>query len=116
MLGEKIRKLRELKRVSLRDVQKDTGICYGTLHKIEKGERQPKSNALLLLSNYFGVPISYFINDENNILDTKPQQTEQQKNCIDMIMQLDESLLSKAEIYLSGLSARDEVFKLKKPN
>ena len=93
-----------------------TGYRQTLVSKWENNEREPDIATLKKLANYFNVSIDYLVENETNStqIQLQPQYTEQQKNCIDMILQLDESLLDKAEIYLSGLSAREDVFKIKK--
>ncbi len=50
-----LRELRELRRLSLLTVQRDTGIHRGTLSKIERGLEVPKPEQLVILSQRYGV-------------------------------------------------------------
>lgn len=42
-------------------VSKDTGISTATLSNWKNGRYRPKIDKLKILSDYFGVPIEYFI-------------------------------------------------------
>lgn len=42
-------------------VSKDTGIGQNTLSNWKTGRSNPKMDKLIILSDYFGVPITYFI-------------------------------------------------------
>lgn len=42
-------------------VSKDTGISSATLSDWKIGKSMPKTDKLMLLANYFNVPINYFI-------------------------------------------------------
>ena len=43
-------------------VSKDTGIAQSTFSDWKNGVSQPKVDKLMVLANYFGVPIEYFLN------------------------------------------------------
>lgn len=42
-------------------VSKDTGIATATLSEWKAGTYQPKIDKLMLIANYFGVPITEFL-------------------------------------------------------
>lgn len=44
-------------------VSKDTGIAQSTLADWKAGKSQPKVDKLQKLADYFGVPLSYFLED-----------------------------------------------------
>ncbi len=44
-------------------VSKDTGVATATLTEWKKGTYTPKTDKLLKLAEYFGVPIEYFLKD-----------------------------------------------------
>ncbi len=60
---EKYVQLREKKGVTDYRVSTDTGISTATLTSWKKGDYTPKLDKLLILANYFGVPVTYFIGD-----------------------------------------------------
>lgn len=44
-------------------VAKDTGIATATLYDWRDGRSQPKTDKLHILADYFGVPITYFLEE-----------------------------------------------------
>ena len=54
--GLTIRELRQLRRMSLRDAERETGYNRGVLSEIERGNRVPTPAHLLALSDLYGVP------------------------------------------------------------
>ena len=44
-------------------VSKDTGIGQNTLSGWKTGRSKPKIDKLMTLANYFGVPVTYFLED-----------------------------------------------------
>lgn len=57
----RIKALREEKGISMRKVASDIGIPYTTFVNYEKGVREPNSDMLIILANYFSVSIDYLI-------------------------------------------------------
>ncbi|NXZ96431.1 helix-turn-helix transcriptional regulator [Lactobacillus salivarius] len=55
----KIRELRKERKLTLKQVSKDTNIPISTLSSYEKGDRQPKIDKISTLANYFGVSTYY---------------------------------------------------------
>lgn len=45
-------------------VSKDTGIAQSTLSEWKSGKSRPKADKLLILANYFSVPVEEFIKKE----------------------------------------------------
>ena len=60
-LGKRIKELRESKNMSMRDVSKALGIPYTTYVNYEKGFREPNSEFLIAIANYYGVSVDYII-------------------------------------------------------
>lgn len=62
-----LRKIREEKRLSQIAVQMKTGIDQGHLSKIERGERLPSTENLLLLADLYNTSIDFLMDrtDEN---------------------------------------------------
>lgn len=44
-------------------VSKDTGIGENTLSQWKTGRSNPKIDKLMILADYFGVPVTYFLED-----------------------------------------------------
>lgn len=51
------------RQVTSYQVSKDTGISTATLSDWKTGRSTPKTDKLLILSDYFKVPLSYFVDD-----------------------------------------------------
>lgn len=45
-------------------VSKDTGISTATLSDWKRGRSNPKTDKLLILADYFKVPLSYFVDKD----------------------------------------------------
>lgn len=58
---EKFKKLCADKGIKPYRVSKDTGIAQATLSDWKRNKTTPKVNKLKILADYFGVPISYFL-------------------------------------------------------
>ena len=56
-----IKKLREEKGKSMRQVASDIGIPYTTYVNYEKGVREPNSEMLVMLANYFSSSVDYLL-------------------------------------------------------
>lgn len=55
------KELIDRKGISSYRVSKDTGIPYSCLSDWKKGRSKPKIDKLILLSDYFKVPLDYFV-------------------------------------------------------
>ena len=58
---EKYLKLRDKKGVTDYRVSIETGITKSTFTDWKNGRSKPKFEKLLILANYFGVPVTYFV-------------------------------------------------------
>lgn len=55
-------KLRDSKDVRDADVSKATGIPQATLSEWKRGDYTPKVDKIMLIAQYFGVPLETFLN------------------------------------------------------
>ncbi|MEY9975687.1 MrcB family domain-containing protein [Lysinibacillus sp. RC79] len=62
IFGEKLKKLRESRKVNLRDLAGVIKVDHTVLNKIENGAQSPDMETLEKVVDYFGVPADYFIN------------------------------------------------------
>lgn len=62
---EKYVELRSKKNLTDYKVARDTGITKSTFTDWKTGRSTPKLDKLIILANYFGVPITYFIEQHN---------------------------------------------------
>ena len=62
----RIKVLRETKRISMRQAASEIGIPYTTYVNYEKGVREPNSDMLITLANYFNVSVDYLVGRTDN--------------------------------------------------
>ena len=75
-LGRKLKKAREMAKMSLRKVAEKTRISYSYLSNIENGRRKnPSMEVLRTLAKLYNVDITYFIDDSSGY----NPQTEEEK-------------------------------------
>ena len=60
-LYKKYEELLKIKKITSYQVSKDTGIAQSTLSDWKTGISTPKVDKLLILANYFNVPLTYFL-------------------------------------------------------
>jgi len=60
----RLKELREAKKLNMREVAKKLNIPYTTYVNYEKGLREPNSEMLILLANFYGVTLDYLIGRE----------------------------------------------------
>lgn len=61
---ERFAKLLEERNLTAYRVSKDTGIATATLTEWKNGTYSPKVDKLMLLADYFEVPLEYFLKEE----------------------------------------------------
>lgn len=67
MNGNKLRSLREKKKVYQKDLANYLHISPSTIGMYEQGRREPDNITLKLIANYFDVSIDYLLDNEDNI-------------------------------------------------
>ena len=60
-MGNRIRELRKAKNMTLKDLGKILGVAESTVSQYETGKRQPDNETLLMLGEFFGVPVGYLL-------------------------------------------------------
>ena len=65
-LGDKLRKLRQEKHLSLDDLATKTNSSKSYLWELEKGTKKPSAEKLAELAKYFAVSLDYLMNEEDN--------------------------------------------------
>lgn len=60
---QKYEKLRNDKGVTDYEVAKQTGISTATLSEWKKGTYQPKIDKIMILAEYFGISVTYFLEE-----------------------------------------------------
>ena len=66
-LGERIKETRKSRKITLRDIEKATGVNNGTLSLIENDKTDPKVSTLKVIAEFLNVPIDYLITGKTNI-------------------------------------------------
>lgn len=64
-IGNKLRRLRKIKKISLKQLAEDTNMSYSYLSGLENGKHSITINNLQRLSAYFSVDIIYFFDVQN---------------------------------------------------
>jgi transcriptional regulator with XRE-family HTH domain len=64
-LGEKLKELRDNRGIMQRDVAEVLGIAPNTLSGYERDLRNPDSETLIKLANYYGVSVDYLLGKED---------------------------------------------------
>lgn len=70
---EKIRELCKKKGISISKLEKETGLGNGIIGKWEKFGREPKFIHLKTIADYFNVPVSYLIGEEQKEKPATPE-------------------------------------------
>jgi transcriptional regulator with XRE-family HTH domain len=63
-IGDRIRKLREEKGLSLRELESRIKISYSHLSRIENNKKKPNLDLLELLAEFYDVPLHEFFGDK----------------------------------------------------
>lgn len=64
--GDKIRQLREKENLSLRDLEKITGLTFSFIANIERGiVKDPRISTIIKLANGFNVSVDELLNIDN---------------------------------------------------
>lgn len=64
MLGERIKRLKELHNISSRELSEKLGVNRSTISHYEHGTRHPSYERLLKLANIFDVSVDYLVGNE----------------------------------------------------
>lgn len=89
---EKLQKLMNKNNVRPVDVAKATGIATSSLSDWKAGRSKPKLDKLQILSDYFGVPVSYFTDEKQETNNTENKKTPKELK----------RLLESEEVTLNG--------------
>lgn len=77
MIGDKIRELRSIHRMSQTDLAKAIHVSQQAITKWENGKSEPSSTAINQLANYFDVSSDYLLGRTSNKLPDKNMTTNQ---------------------------------------
>lgn len=65
-LGDKLRKLRQERHLSLDDLAEETHSSKSYLWELEKGTKKPSAEKLAELAKYYAVTLDYLMNEEDD--------------------------------------------------
>lgn len=65
-IGEKIKKLRNRKGISMRELGDNLGVSHAHISKLESGINSPSVDLLEKLSDFFNIDLSYFFAKEDD--------------------------------------------------
>lgn len=84
IFGERLRRLRMEKGVSIRYLAKSTGLHRSSIYRWEHGKAIPKSHEVIsLVSNFFDVPVEYFFQPAPTIdIPTEIQKLREEINAL----------------------------------
>ncbi|MDY5099736.1 helix-turn-helix transcriptional regulator [Clostridium sp.] len=97
LAGENLRRIREEKRLSRRELSELSGISQSYIVKIEEGTKNPTLEVLISLANALNVKVEYLTEDENSD-EVKTFGTELDKLCSEM--GIDTSVLDEDDLEL----------------
>ena len=120
MLGDKLKELRESKKITQQDMANVLGIARGTYAHYEINRREPDNDTLKKIANYFNVSTDYLldrISMPNNTLIQKQYKDEQAERFYPINNDLLEGIPEKDKAdALRDIEAFREFFKTKYKN
>ena len=75
-LGQKIKKLRNDKGLTQKDLADQVHVTFQTVSKWEKDENEPDVSTLREIAKLFGVTVDYLINEDEEV-DTQEEKEEE---------------------------------------
>ncbi|WP_370618344.1 helix-turn-helix domain-containing protein [Citrobacter meridianamericanus] len=95
MLNERLRTLREKKKLTQKKIAAELGITTQTLQTWERGESEPKASQLVILSKLFGVSIEEICTGNETSADQRlslkiseaEKLNPEEKNCIETLLE-----------------------------
>jgi len=67
-----MKSLREAKGLTMKDAARDLGLPYTTYVNYEKGDREPSSETLILIADYYNTSVDYLIGKSNTPAEAIP--------------------------------------------
>jgi transcriptional regulator with XRE-family HTH domain len=98
-IGDKIKKLRTEKDLSMRELGENIGVSHAHISKLESGINSPSVDLLEKLADFFNIDVSYFF--------SKDEEIDQQEILFERDLSL-ESLRGKYNLEIDGKPATDE--------
>lgn len=112
MIGENIAFFRKKNNLSQIELSRFIGVTRACVSQWELNKRTPNIYECKKIASVLNVSILDIIGNEFDIRQNQPKYTKQQKNCINMLMQLDSNQLDRIEAYLTAqVDAKEENIK-----
>jgi transcriptional regulator with XRE-family HTH domain len=113
-IGERIRRIRSGKGLTLANVAHELDITTGAYAKIERGETDPSIGRLLQIAQILDVNITSFLDEELALNDGKPDYGYASKSDVENLSHLVNSLIKEIEKLRGELPKTTEKKKGKK--
>lgn len=97
MFKQRLKQLREDKKISQAELARELNVAQGTIGNWETGKRTPDINTLKVIANYFNVTIDYLMENENS---TKKSQCLSRLENVSLSEEKDKQLLQFINIFL----------------
>lgn len=94
LLGDKIKALRQKKKLTQKELADDLKISQSTIGMIERNDRGASKELLIKLASYFEITVDYLLSDEKDINYTSELNNKDQKDISKALSQTLEQLQS----------------------
>jgi len=94
LLGDKIKALRQKKKLTQKELADDLKISQSTIGMIERNDHGASKELLIKLASYFGITVDYLLSDEKDINYTSELNNKDQKDISKALSQTLEQLQS----------------------
>ena len=102
-----LKKLRISKMKTQQEVANDLNISQKTYSNYENGITEPSIGLLKSIADYFDVSLDFLL-QRPHPHDLPMVATEQQRNIVNLVLQLDERNCDKVEYFIAGLLAGEQ--------
>lgn len=79
MIGERIKSLREERKITQQELARYLGVSQKTISNYENGERSPDPNTLRKIADYFDVTVDYLLGRSNHRQLTRKDERDIEK-------------------------------------
>lgn len=104
-ITNRIRELRNQRKISQRKIAKDLGIAQSTYNAYETGKAEPNITMLIKLADYYKVSVDYLIGHATPGIYEFGYFTEEQRTVCALIAKLNPPNTEKVKIYAAGIYA-----------
>lgn len=105
MNKNRLRSLREKKRLTQEEAAKRIGIARPTYANYEAGNREPDIETLIKIAEFYKVSLDYLVGRTDN---PNMTFTEQERIIYDKLDLTDEEIMSQLDMYYDGMKLTDQ--------